>query len=126
MRPERDSVPPLAADFAQRVLRQARYQRRRNATVRVALALGASLAVLTLFVRPAHRPLPKSSESGALASSELLVEGEASDLLDSDDEDPGSYFFPDSQSEPQALADSQSVTDDSPSDLSTGLEGTEE
>jgi hypothetical protein len=118
MNPEFGPLPPLAADFPQRVLRQVKRQRRRSATLRFGLGLGASVAALVLIVRPGH-VIPKSPMSRAVVTDEL-GDVEISDALESDDGDPGAYFFPDSQVE------SQPAADESASDLPTGLEGTEE
>lgn len=125
MNPEsQPAVPPLAAEFAQRVIRRAKHERRRNATLRAVLGLCASLAVALLIVRPGpgHRPVAAS----ALAAADL-GESEMSEL-DSQDDDPGAYFFPDSQ--PAAaegqLTDAQLLVEDDVPEAAAGFEGNEE
>jgi hypothetical protein len=128
-------VPPLAPDFAQRVVRQAKQQRRRNSTLRVTLGLGASLALAVLVVRPIQTPRlaparagAPSSAASALAANDLS-DGDASDALDPQEEDPGDYFFPDAEPDPQSDSQSelQPVTDDDlPATDAEGAEGNEE
>jgi hypothetical protein len=85
--------------------------------------LGASLAVVALVVRPAHL-IPNSQVAVAFAASDFGEE--VSDSADSDEGDPGSFFFPDASADAQLTAEAQSVTDDDLPDTSTDIEGSDE
>jgi anti-sigma factor RsiW len=118
------AVPALDAEFAQRVLRRAKHERRRNATLRAVLGLSASLAVAFLVVRPGSGRNPVATS--ALAAGDL-AEGEVSDL-DPQDEDPGAFFFPDSQpaaAEAQ-ITDAQLLVEDDVPEAASGGEVSDE
>ncbi len=127
MNPEHEprAVPSLGPDFAQRVLRHAKQQRRRDSTLRLVFGVGASLAVVILLVRPSHRVIPKTPAAIAVAIGDL-GEVEMSDAVDSDEGDPGSYFFPDAQADSELAAEAQAVADDDLSEATAALEGSEE
>jgi hypothetical protein len=130
MKPEwKVEVPALAPDFAQRVLRQAKRLRRRNATLHAVLGLGASLAVATLVARPGRvatfRAASHSPVSGVLGLASTVSElGEGDGSEEGADEDPGVYFFPDAQVEAQLAVESPSEGE--LADLGSVLEGGEE
>ena len=98
--------PPLSPDFAQRVLRRARQERRRHNVQLTMMGLAAAAAVVIVAIPLTRTLSPRidaahETSTGAYAASEAASDLSLVWYQDSDEVQPGDeakYFLPDAQS----------------------------